>query len=582
MKKRILLTLLLAFSLVLALAFVVSAEENVPQVTDRYYVVQSMEGEVALDLIARGENVVAVRDLYGSKTAQSTFLADFSDGSHIELTLAENLVTSFGDDVCILINRELTITVIYNGYIHATPSSAGKNGFYLTHHNAKLRMIGSHGAYNEEGVLDTTFTNPTISNGVITGRGNLDIYHAKKVYAWVDDGVVYAENMRTNCGEEFVFAERDNDTTTDVADILEAINCACYGYSTAPIGIRDSTDTSRKMLVLDKCYLKVVTGAHNLNTLATGTYVKNTIFDGNVKFDAWNVKDQLAIFEGCVFKGSTSSATGRVDLLFKDCTFEAGKPSPGSDGGGKQHICYYTSADCENSATMTFVVNSGGTFNSYEEYAAYSSNKLTKFGVLPTPAKGHNSGEGECLGIFYNGANGFFDKGSERYLCVECQKEFDKENALAPIFTSLGIARTEGQSTYAVIQDFSVNKSALDKYNAYGKNTIVGYGLVAGTQLALGENAEVFENGEIKHTKAAVIDFSKHSTIYQIISIRISGLEGSIDGIGPFADLSLYCGAFILVNDGQSIVSSYVSLNAEKTLVVSDTLQTTFTYNSIQ
>ena len=577
MKKRILLTLLLAFSLVLLLTLVVSAEENVPEVTDRYYLVQSLESEVALDLIAKGENVVAIGDLFGTTSAESAFIAGYADGSHIELTLAENIVTTYGDNVCILLKHNITVTMIYNGFIHAIPNNGRINGFYLANPSAKLRMIGSNGAHNDQGVLDTTFTNPTISNGAVTERGNLDVYHSGKVYAWVLDRSVYAENLRGFAGEEVVYSETGSNVT--VTDNYEFVNIAAKSNSVA-IGLQGQAN-GKKIVKVTDCYFATKC---QFFTIATGTVFTNTIFNGDFEFDCWDLENNLALVENCTISSMTNKS-GRTHFLFKDCTFKGSKPNPGSDGGGAQHLCFYTSENCENSSSMTFSVNGAGTFDSYEAYSAYGSNKLANVftDVSIVPAKGHDSGEGESIGIFYTGANGFFDNGSARYVCVACEKEFDKENALAPIFVALGITHTEDQSNYAVMQSFRVNQDALKEYNLLGNNVITGYGLVVGTQLALGEGAEIFENGTLKEgTKAGIIDFSSLDTKYDVISMKVAGLEGTSEKHGAFADLALYCGAYILVNGQEGVESSYASLNASKALVVTDTLQTTFTYNLVK
>ena len=130
---------------------------------------------------------------------------------------------------------------------------------------------------------------------------------------------------------------------------------------------------------------------------------------------------------------------------------------------------------------------------------------------------------------------------------------------------------------YAIIQGFSINRDARDIYNAHSENDIVGFGLVAGTKLALGENAEVFDNtGAQSAQKVAIANIGARAEKYDIMEMRVGGLDGSAEGIGDFADLEVYCCGYFLVQNGESVDSFYASENT-----ITETLSQTTTYNTL-
>lgn len=184
----------------------------------------------------------------------------------------------------------------------------------------------------------------------------------------------------------------------------------------------------------------------------------------------------------------------------------------------------------------------------------------------------------EIVLVVYGGASTFFEKGDTTYLCERCGENHTVEGDASEIFTALGLSATEkAMGSCSVIQGFLINHDAMATYNAHSENDIVGFGLVAGTKRALGENAEVFDNTGAQSTqKAAVANIGARAEKYDIMEMRVSGLDGSAESIGDFADLEIYCCGYWLVQNGESVDSFYANENT-----ITETLSQTTTYNTI-
>ncbi len=191
-------------------------------------------------------------------------------------------------------------------------------------------------------------------------------------------------------------------------------------------------------------------------------------------------------------------------------------------------------------------------------------------------AKGHE--KTGIVSIVYNGTNKFFEKGDITYTCGVCTQKHTVEGDASVIFVALGLSGTERVTgSYSVIQGFKVNHEAKNLYNQYSENDVVGYGLVAGTKLAVGENAEIFDNnGNVTNAKAGVVNISARAENYDIFEMKISGLENEHETY-DFSALELYCCGYCLVQVGADVVSYYASEG-----VVTETLSITTTYNTLQ
>ncbi|MBQ7761127.1 MAG: leucine-rich repeat domain-containing protein [Clostridia bacterium] len=171
--------------------------------------------------------------------------------------------------------------------------------------------------------------------------------------------------------------------------------------------------------------------------------------------------------------------------------------------------------------------------------------------------------------------SGFFNVGLKTLKCAndECTSVLSEGTEVKPIFTALGYSKSE-VGAKSVMQGFAIDQDVLQEYNASTEDKIVGYGVMAASKIALNDEVEVFENGALKNVKVAQVDFSNRS--YDVMEIKISGLEGRDDVNGDYVALELYCCGYYLVKNGEVIDSYYASEDT-----VTDTLVETITYNNI-
>ena len=166
------------------------------------------------------------------------------------------------------------------------------------------------------------------------------------------------------------------------------------------------------------------------------------------------------------------------------------------------------------------------------------------------PANGHE--KGAIIAIEYNGAKKFFEKGDITYECDVCGEEHVVEDEAGVIFKVIGYTYTEAENpSKALMQSFAVNREALKTYNENTENDLVGYGLLS-TNTSV---TEAFENGVAKISAVA----SFYDTEYDIMELKVKGLNGRSDSIGAYADVKLHCCAYILVQNGESVDSYYAT-----------------------
>lgn len=222
-----------------------------------------------------------------------------------------------------------------------------------------------------------------------------------------------------------------------------------------------------------------------------------------------------------------------------------------------------TKADCVNPEGSTFYCFCG--VKTGEEITA--------------PALGHFA---ETIDeIVYNGANKFFEVGDIVYYCERCEKTHTEVGAgkASPIFATLGLSAKQVNGN-AIMQSFMIDRVAMELYNSNSEYDVVSYGLVAGTKLALGENAEIFDNtGAVTSTKAGVVNISERTEKYDIFEMKVQGLFGEIDSQDGKIDLSkvdVYCCGYCLVQIGGNVVSYYASEG-----IVTETLSGAVSYETL-
>lgn len=196
-------------------------------------------------------------------------------------------------------------------------------------------------------------------------------------------------------------------------------------------------------------------------------------------------------------------------------------------------------------------------------------------------AKGH--AKTTIVEIAYNSANRFFEKGDITYTCGDCGEEHTVANDANVIFTFVGFSATEKvMGTNAIIQSFKVDRDALALYNQNSELDVVGYGLVAGTELALGENAEIFDNtGAVTSPKAGVVKISENVNNYDVFEMRVSGLNGTVEVEGQdpidLTKVKVYCCGYCLIQTPSGVASYYANNGT-----VTETLSGATSYEALQ
>lgn len=520
MKKRIPFAIMLV-AIACMLAFSVSADE-VSADTDSYYLVQNLDSEAALALQADGKtNIVAIADITSSSsTSAGSFFNSLPDDSNVELIFAENIVTSGGENVGILLNKPITVTVRYNGFIHAITNGSKFNGFTLRHSEANLILIGSQ-ATDENGEISTEYVAPTYENGKIIERGNLDAYHFGKVYVWVFTGNVYAENMRTKTNEEFVYTE------TNANGIYEFKGCACDSNSYA-VGLNGKTG---KTVKLENGYYNGLLAF----SVLTGSYAKNiTVAGKGIQMDCWDISGQIWEFTNCSVNKVTTYS-GRTHFNFIDCIFEPSTLNLGSDGGGVCKLYAYTSPTCLEAGTKITYAKGDNVGVVDTEYPTMA------------PALGHEADPNKVGDVHYDS---FLENG-KLAVCIRCGITMADENIKAnPLFKFLGYSTPEDGS-YGIVASFIVDYKAVAQYEEMtGKK--LSYGIVAGAKSNLGDNNPLDANGNVITLEKGNVIKADVDKNYGAYDFKLTGLnEGQLD-------LELVIATYVVVDDGESVSVVYL------------------------
>ena len=525
--KRFLTFFSVIFVLMCAFMLTISAEKKIEGVTDTYYVVASEDSEVALELKNEGKDVIVLANVYASTTAlgENDWINQFDQGAHIELIFAENIIESVPEQKGILLKKAITVTVRYNGFCHLVTNLVGKeNVFVLRHAGAQLNLMGTTNIYGEDGkvIKDFTYDPNDLS------RNMVDIRHSK-VYAWVHDGGVYVENIRSTTGQELVYSESD-DSSEEAAinNTYEFVDCALSSDSVA-LGLQGRND-ARKIVKISGGYYSNVQAF----TLLTGTEFENCEI-GSFHMDCWGIAGQMAVFNNCTV-GSVKTETGRTHLTFIDCEIDLTKFNLGSDGEGKSYVLVYTTPTCEKGGTLNIYRN-GSSSTPVTDDTKYPYSLVEEY-VASNPALGHDN---KSLAVY---ENGFGQKGYKRIGCVRCdQYEAGELDALVVCY---GYSFSEYSDGYSV--KYSVNKEAVEEYEAITGDT-VSYGIFAVTKNSLGEN-DVFSSDGTTVSGAVVAEIG--NTQFSLIELKI------VDIADDQKDVKLAIGAYVGVNNGEATEYSYV------------------------
>ncbi len=184
------------------------------------------------------------------------------------------------------------------------------------------------------------------------------------------------------------------------------------------------------------------------------------------------------------------------------------------------------------------------------------------------------------IGIVY--LNGFTSKAAAIYECSVCYgvSHRDSTPTVEAMFVCNGYSIPEYGEYKSITQGFSVNQEVLELYNSFcEQGEELRYGIVAGVQSVLGENVEIFENGElIPDLPVAAYECSGYS--YSHFEIKVTGLEKGTESIS-YAELPIYCCAYVLAYDGDEVVSGYITSSLNGRPIEGDVLSNPYSYNDI-
>ncbi len=560
--KRFALFLMALSCLFCLFAISAFAQDAAPEVTDRFYVVASQDSEAALALKAQGESVIVLSEVYASTTATSgsDWIDSFAEGSHIELIFAENIVESVSEFSGILLAKPITLTVRYNGFVHLITNYVSKeNMFVLRHSGAKINFFGTSQIYDENGNAITDFT----YNSNDLTQNKVQIRHSK-VYCWVYDGDVYAENIRSSTGQEFVYVDSDNSSADpSVVNTYEFVDCALRS-DTDPIALFGK-DSAPKIVKISGGYYSSI----SLHTVCSGSYINNCQIGGKLYMDCWGITNQMLVLENTVIGGSVSTSTGRTHIKFIDCTFDISKLSLGSDGGGKCYALVYTSATCEADGTLNVYVNGAGTTpvngKDVNNDSMYAQTVADFYADPQSYALGHN--------IRWS-----YDFAGDKYMSALtatncCSRCGDVVEAVSvdTLFTTLGYSVPTFGTALSISVGFSINKTAISQYEALTGSKI-NFGCVVAAKDNLGENnAPLDENGDaVVLPQGQIIKADITDEAFEQISLKVVLTDA-------LKDKALLMSGFIIETNEEGTSVSYMQ---DRNSLVSDNLFEYVSYSS--
>jgi hypothetical protein len=404
--KRIITIFAIMIIAICTMAIVSSAEENVPEVTHTYYLVQDKYESDGTTLTAKAQelvdggisadSIVAIKELITSTNSgvtTNTIFVNAGENAHVMLILQEDIFSITSENNGILVNIKMTLTIDYNSYAHYVDcGGSARAGIVLRHADAYLRLIGHKG---RKDILNDEIVAPKgdISNGDFDATGcNLDVHHNGNVYAWIFGGSVYVDNIRSYTSQEIFYFDN---TSNERAEIY---NSVCKSGKNVLGFVSHSPST----WIADNCYLN---GDLNLQTMKTGSRITNCDFYGSsISCDAWDIKNNVVVFENCRFPYVVSGETGRFHFLIKNCRDINKAQTPSRDNGGGQHVVFINDPTFEEGTFFYAVANGGDkiylTYATYAEYKAYSENKLEYMGITDADIKealGHvGESDGDC------------------------------------------------------------------------------------------------------------------------------------------------------------------------------------------
>lgn len=556
--KKLFLILIVSTVLCCLFALGISAESKITEPTHIYHIVSDEQSELALSLKSQGKEVIVLANIYSSTSVLSDtdWISQFNDGDHIEFIFEESIVEPIENNVGILINKAITLTIRYNGYSHLITSTNNKENFLVVKHSgAQINLIGDSQIYDENGNVIKNFSyNPNDLS-----KNTVQIRHSK-VYCWVYDGNLYAENITSRTGQEFVYTTDDNSSTDpSVRNTYEFIDCSLTSTHWA-LGL-DGRATSEKIVK--------ISGGYCSNFLAytccNGSFIENCVID-SFDMDSWSITNQMIVFSNVTINGKISSATGRTHLTFIDCKFDLNKLSLGSDGAGSQYALVYTSVNCENDGTLNVYKQGNGTtpVNNDSKYAQLVIDFYNDEG---NKSKGHEI----VFSKTYVGAK-YFSDCIFTQSCKSCGFISSQETVSA-LFYSLGFSTPEFDTAYSVVLGFLTHQDAIEAYCAKS-NTVINFGFAVALKDKIGAfNSPLDESGNpvvLSDGKVLKIDISGSKTAAMDLKVNLLQEHLNVELLmtGYIIESSDNGAEIFYMQDGNSIIEgnnfTYVSFNQQK------------------
>lgn len=540
MKRKFLLFVSLVTILCISLAFSVMAEDNLPTVTDTYYLVNSEESDAYSSLTAQGANVVCYKDIIGDTTGtqKSVFFGDFDENAHVELIFAEDIFVSqemAANNTGILINTPITLTVNYNGFCHYISSSAdcSNNGIVIRHHSSTLRLIGTKAVDLDDGSVSQEFNAPSYDSETDTWNvegANLDVYKTNNHYIQLYSGNFYVEGVRAQSSKAIIL------TDSSAKGVYEIKSCAVAATNNYAVQLKS---TESKTVKVENSYIQGLEGW----SVLSGSYVKNSTITGvGVVIDSWHNPGKVWEFIGCDILGEKiQTSTGRTYLWFIDCNIREGiKWNLNGDNGGNQYVRIYTSATCEEpgSFIMKQSTNKGSSNPYADEVANYSA-----------PALGH-TGTAEWA---YNYAG-------DKYLsdltvtkgCTRCGLWEPESIFVGTMFEARGYSVPEFGDKLYITAGFTINKEAIQKYEEISGSKL-NFGCAIAVKDLLGEN-----NSPLNEKGDAVTLESGNVLCADITSSVNSYMDVMVNLTDAHLDTLLLITGYITEKSGDSLTVSYM------------------------
>ena len=512
------------------------------EVTDTFYVVASQDSEVAIALKAEGKDVVVLSEIYADtrQTSGNDWIDAFADGDHIELIFAENITEDVSAYTGILLNKDITLTVRYNGFVHLITNSKmdKENLFVLRHSGANINLLGSSEIYDENGEVIKDFT----YNSTDLSKNKVQIRHPK-VYCWVYDGDAYIENIRSTTGQELLYVDNDNSSADpDVRNTYEIVNCSLYS-GTDPVGLLGQ-GAAHKTVKISGGYYSSMT----IHTVYSGSYIKDCTV-GKFVMDCWSISNQMLVFENVTVTGGITTYTGRTHLSFYDCSIDLSKLSLGSDGAGSGYALVYKTAGCYAGELNVYKNGKGTTPVNGKDVNTDSKYAQTVEDFYNDPA---NAGMGHThqWQYSYDGAKYLSDL-SATNACIRCGDTVDSA-AVSAMFTVLGYSVPEFGTELSITVGYAINKDAIKQYEEL-IGCKINFGCVVALKDRLGEfNAPLDENGDsvmLEQGTVVKADITNEATAYMDLKVTLTDAH---------RDVSLLMSGFIIETLDDSVSVSYM------------------------